>query len=416
MGNKLPLEVRVLVAAGFTVSIGYGVVAPAIPLYAREFGISYVAASAVVSAFVVSRLIGSAPAGRVVDRLGERDSYVLGLMIVTVSTGACAFVSDYWQLVLLRAVSGIGSALFTVAGGVLLARAAPPHLRGRASGVYSTFFVLGGISGPLLGAGLIAVDLRTPFLVYGGALLLAALLMLVLVRRPAATAPTVGGAVEPAAGFTDALRHPAYRAALVANFANGWMVSGIRLSLVPLFVVEGLGRGGSWASASLAAFAAGNAVVLLRAGVWSDRKGRRAPVVIGLLLSGAGTGVMGLADSFALFAAVSFVAGLGSGILTPPLNASVADVLGGRSRGGPVLAGFQMSADLGGVTGPLITGALVSGFSFGVAFAATGIWALLSVPLWLRAPETLPPGSPDQQAPSARSTDSSSSRASQGRG
>ncbi|MGW6741377.1 MFS transporter [Streptomyces sp. NPDC055025] len=403
MAEKLPREVRVLAAAGFLVSIGYGFIAPAIPLYARGFGISYVAATAVVSVFAVMRLVSSAPAGQVVNRLGERDSYVFGLLVITVSTGACAFAADYWQLVLFRAVSGLGSALFTVAGGVLLARTAPPRLRGRASGVYSTFFVMGGISGPLLGAGLIAVDLRTPFLVYGAMLLLAALLMLALVPRPGPVASAVGGDRKPTAGFAGALRHPAYRAALVSNFANGWMVTGVRISLIPLFVVDGLGRGAGWAGTSLAAFAAGNAVVLFSAGVWSDRKGRKPPVVVGLLLSGVSTGVMGLTEHFPLFAAVSFVAGLGSGMLTPPLNAAVADVLGPRGRGGPVLAGFQMAADLGSVVGPLVAGALASRFSFALAFAVTGLWALLSVPLWLRAPETLPVaaplGSPDQPDP-----------------
>ncbi|MFC9327337.1 MFS transporter [Kitasatospora sp. NPDC057015] len=419
MAEGLPREVRALVAAGFLVSIGYGFVAPAIPLYARGFGISYVAASAVVSVFAVMRLLGAAPAGRVVNRLGERDSYVLGLLVITVSTGACAFAAQYWQLVLLRAVSGLGSALFTVAGGVLLARTAPPRLRGRASGVYSTFFVLGGISGPLLGGGLIAVDLRTPFLVYGAALLLAAVLMLAVVRRPQAPAPGVGAPAEQVAGFVETLRHPAYRAALAANFANGWMVAGVRISLVPLFVVDGLGRGGSWAGTSLAAFAAGNAVVLFGAGEWSDRRGRKPPVVLGLLLAGVSTGVMGLTEQFSVFAAVSFTAGLGSGMLTPPLNAAVADVLGARGRGGPVLAGFQMAADLGSVVGPLAAGALASGFSFAVAFAVTGLWALLSVPLWLRAPETLPPADPpgpaDQADSAARSSSSSRSRVSQGR-
>ncbi|MET8544268.1 MFS transporter [Kitasatospora sp. NPDC004799] len=390
MAGKLPREVRALVAAGFMVSIGYGFVAPAIPLYARGFGISYFAASAVVSVFAVLRIASSAPAAQVVTRMGERDSYVLGLLVITVSTGACAFTTEYWQLLLCRGVSGIGSALFTVAGGTLLARTAPPDLRGRASGVYSTFFVLGGIGGPLLGAGLLAVDLRTPFLVYAAALLLAAVVMRVAVQGGRGAGTVTRGVPADTARFADALRHPAYRAALVSNFANGWMVSGVRITLVPLFVAEGLGQGGAWASTSLAAFAVGNAVVLLGAGVWSDRSGRRPPVMLGLFLSGAGTVVMGLTGSFALFVAASLAAGLGSGLLTPPLNAAVADVLGSRNRGGPVLAGFQMASDLGSVVGPLIAGALAGACSFAVAFAVTGAWALLSLPLWWRAPETRP--------------------------
>ena len=35
-----------------------------------------------------------------------------------------------------------------------------------------------------------------------------------------------------------ALRHRAYRAALFSNFATGWAVFGLRIALVPLFVIE----------------------------------------------------------------------------------------------------------------------------------------------------------------------------------
>ena len=41
----------------------------------------------------------------------------------------------------------------------------------------------------------------------------------------------------------EVLRHRAYRAALLSNFATGWAVFGLRIALVPLFVVEVLDRG-----------------------------------------------------------------------------------------------------------------------------------------------------------------------------
>ena len=40
--------------------------------------------------------------------------------------------------------------------------------------------------------------------------------------------------------LSQALRFPAYRAALTNGFANGWALFGVRSALVPLFVVEGL--------------------------------------------------------------------------------------------------------------------------------------------------------------------------------
>ena len=90
------------------------------------------------------------------------------------------------------------------------------------------------------------------------------------------------------------------------------------------------------------------------------------------------------------FLAVSLVAGLGSGLLNPPLSAAVADIVGAERRGGTVLAGFQMTSDVGAILGPLVAGAVAQGFGYGPAFGLTGLVAALALALWLRAPETLP--------------------------
>ena len=47
----LPSEVRALVGVAFMVALGFGLVAPAIPLFARQFGVGKTAAGAVISAF-----------------------------------------------------------------------------------------------------------------------------------------------------------------------------------------------------------------------------------------------------------------------------------------------------------------------------------------------------------------------------
>ena len=52
-------------------------------------------------------------------------------------------------------------------------------------------------------------------------------------------------------------------------------------------------------------------------------------------------------------ATLSFLAGVGSGLANPSQQAAVADVVGSKARGGPVLAAFQMAADIGAVIGPI---------------------------------------------------------------
>jgi MFS family permease len=388
--TRLPGEIWVLVVTAFLVAIGYGLVSPALPSFARTFGVGISAASAVVSAFAVFRL-GFAPvSGRLVNAFGERRVFTAGLLVVAGSTGACAVAHTYWQLLTFRAVGGIGSTMFTVSALSLLVRLSPPAQRGRASGMWGTGFLLGSITGPLVGGGLVAVSLRAPFIVYALVLVLTAAVGAVFLSRSTLLAAIVGDG-GPDLSLRAALRMRAYRAALIGNFTNGWLNYGVRVALVPLFVVEALGQKPSWAGIALTVFAAGNATTLMLSGRWADRRGRRPPILLGLVISALATGSLGWITSLPLFLAVSLLGGLGGGLINPPLNAAVADVIGGRGRGGPVLAGFQMVSDLGTIIGPMLAGLIAEGTSYGIAFTVSGVVALLALAVWSRAPETLHP-------------------------
>ncbi|MEV1295634.1 MFS transporter [Pseudonocardia sp. NPDC049635] len=390
-GARLPREIHVLVGASFAIAIGFGLVAPVLPAFVRSFDVGITAASAVISVFAFSRLVFAPLSGTVVGRFGELPVFVWGLAVVAVTTGGLAFATAYWQLIALRLIAGVGSTMFTISAVSLLVRLAPADLRGRATSLWATGFLLGNIAGPLLGGTLAAIDVRAPFLIYAGLLVLVLAVGGRLLRSP--DGPMVEDAA-PSARFRDALPHRAYRASLVGNFANGWAVFGVRIALVPLVVVESLGREDAFGGVALAVFAAGNALTLLPGGRIADRSGRRPPLIGGLAVSGAATALLGYTDSAWLFLALSLIAGLGSGLLNPPLNAAVADVIGERARGGSVLAGFQMSADLGAITGPLVAGALAEGVGYGPAFAVTGVLSLVAALVWWRAPETLPDRGP----------------------
>ncbi|MBA0125478.1 MFS transporter [Haloechinothrix sp. YIM 98757] len=388
--RSLPREVWVLASANFLIAAGFGIVAPAIPMFARTFDVSVTAASFVVSAFALARLVFAPVAGKGVSLLGERRIYLSGLLIVAVSTGAAAFAASYTQLVLFRSFGGIGSTMFTVSAIALLIRVTPAELRGRASGLFGAGFLAGNVTGPLAGSGLITINLRAPFLFYAVLLIIATVLVWLLLRRSPLIAE-VDSNEAPAVRLADALRDHAYRSALLANFATGWAVFGVRVSLVPLFIVEVLRQEEAFAGIAFAVFAAANLVMLMPAGRVADRIGRKPLVLLGLLASAGGTSWIGFSDSITEFMIATVVAGIGTGMLQPPKQATVADVVGSRGRGGPVLATFQMSADIGAIIGPLAAGALADGISYPVAFLVTGMLSLVAALVWLPARETLPP-------------------------
>ncbi|MGZ4531916.1 MAG: MFS transporter [Mycobacteriaceae bacterium] len=386
---RLPREIWVLVVAAFVVAIGFGIVAPALPAFARSFDVGVTAASVVISAFAFMRLAFAPVSGRLVQRLGEQPVYLIGLLIVALSTGACAFAQSYWQLLVFRGLGGIGSTMFTVAAVGLLVRIAPPAIRGRVTGLYATSFLLGSIAGPLVGGALLRFGLRVPFVIYAIALLVAATVVYTQLRGSEFT-PKDSADQRPVMRLREAWTHPAYRSALASSFANGWAVIGVRIALIPLFVTEVLRSNANLAGVALSVFAVGNAVVLLPAGRLSDVWGRKRLVLSGLLITGSATIWLGFTTSTLTFLTATALAGVGSGMLNPPQQAAVADVVGSLRRGGPVFAGFQMASDVGAITGPVGAGLLAEHLSYSAAFGVTGAIALLAALLWLRAPETLP--------------------------
>ncbi|MBB1054911.1 MFS transporter [Dietzia sp. B44] len=386
--TPLPADVWVLVAAAFAVAIGYGLVAPVLPQYARSFDVSVTAASVVVSAFAFFRLVFAPAGGFLVDRLGERWVYMSGLLIVVVSTLATGVAQTYWQLLVFRGLGGLGSTMFTISAMALLTRLSPPGARGRIAGLYATAFLIGNIGGPVLGGLLAGFGMRVPFFVYSFTLLVATGVVAVFLRGGRRPSADDGIPEQEALPVREALRHSGYRAALVSSFVNGWSSFGVRVAIVPLFAAANFDAGAGIAGTALASFAVGTAAVISVAGWLSDRYGRRPLVIGGLLVSGVSTLVLGWCDTVPLLVAASVVAGMGAGVLNPAQQASVADVIGADRAGGKVLATFQMASDSGAILGPVLVGLVVDLFGYTAGFALSGGLLLAAVIPWLFARET----------------------------
>ena len=380
-----------LTAVAFSVALGFGIVAPAIPLFAKAFDVSNFAAGAVISVFALVRFASAPVAGRLVNRLGERVVLASGIGIVGVSSLLSGLSGSYAQLILLRGIGGFGSALFTVSSFALLMRVAAPGQRGRSAGTYQTGFLLGAIAGPAFGGPLTAWSLRAPFFVYAATLLVAGAVAMVFLARTAlreheVAAGTANVAPTP---LGTAIRSAAYRAAVANNFAVGWSIFGVRASLIPLFVVEGLRLGPSWTGAGLVLSAVVQALVLIPTGRMVDSRGRRPFLQAGAAFSMAAGVAMALAGSAPLFMIGMALYGTGSAFLSVSSAAVVGDVIGGR--GSTPVAAFQMASDAGAFLGPLVAGLLADAASFEVAFLATAAVSGLALATTLVMPETSRP-------------------------
>ncbi|OFE16313.1 arabinose ABC transporter permease [Humibacillus sp. DSM 29435] len=404
----IPREIWILVGAAFVIAIGFGIVSPVLPAYARSFDVGVAAASVIVSAFAFFRLVFAPVGGELVSRLGERPVYLAGLIIVAISSFATAFAQSYVQLLVFRGLGGIGSTMFTISTLTMLVRLAPPTARGRVSSTYASAFLIGGMIGPVLGGVLAGWGLRLPFIVYGVALVIAAAVVAVGLRG-ARLRPVDSQGQREVMRLAEAWRSPVYRAVLASAAANGLTNFGVRLAVLPLLAVAVLDE--PWvAGAVLAAGAIGTAITLQFSGRLTDQVGRRPLVIGGLVVMGLSMGLLGVAQSpglsvglgLAVLFALSLVSGVGAGLVNPAQQAAVSDVIGRDRSGGRVLSTFQMAQDGGAIVGPILIGLVADRFGFGPAFAVTGLVCLVGVLPWLAAPEPLvhhatPPAQPDTE-------------------
>ena len=155
------------------------------------------------------------------------------------------------------------------------------------------------VGGPLVGTLTAGFGLRAPFLIYGVAMLLTAVVVFYSLRRSTLSAPAELEHAHTEVTMRAAFAHRAYRAALVSNFATGWSVFGVRMAVVPLFIADVMGRGPRMTGLVLAVFAVGNVIVVMPSGYLSDRIGRRSLLIGGLLACGVATIGLGVSTSSA---------------------------------------------------------------------------------------------------------------------
>ncbi|MCL2786985.1 MAG: MFS transporter [Micrococcales bacterium] len=388
----MPVSVWILAGISLSVALGFGIVAPVLPTFAREFGVGNFAASAVISVFAAMRLIFSPVVGRLGDRLGERTVLIVGIIIVAVSSALAGLSHSYVQLLTLRGAGGIGSAMFSVSGMSILLGSVSSELRGRASALYQGGFLLGAIAGPGLGGLVSGISLRAPFFVYAGTLVIAAIVGLFLPspRRRTMASPTQETDVaETPLTWGELLRNADYQAACVTSFCVGWVNHGVRASLVPLLVAATMydvpEQAARWTSIAMAVGAGVQAVAVMPAGSVVDRVGRRPPMIVATLAGAVGIAAIPLCHSIIPLTCVLAFYALSSAALGSAPAAVVGDVAGGRST--RAVAVFSMCSDFGSIVGPLAAGKIADSFGFTPAFTLAAIMWLAATAMCFRMPD-----------------------------
>jgi MFS family permease len=384
--KDLPREVPALVAASFFVAVGFGIILPVIPVFAKSFGVNNAAIGLMVSAFAITRFASGLISGTLVDKFGERAVFSSGVFMVAFFTFLAGLAQSYDQLLVFRAAGGLGSSMFSVAAGSVIMRSVDDAHRGRAQSVYQGAFLLGGIAGPAIGGLLSVISLRAPFFVYSVLLLCSGTVAFFFLKGD--KIGRVDKSVDTSNHTTvrEALAMKPYRIALVLAFIGSWVFFGLRASILPIFVTEELNSTTAVVGYGLAISAVIQGAILLRAGRFSDEKGRRAASIIGANVVFVAVLLLTFAVHIWMYLLAMAILGLGGAFLTTTPGSIVGDVIHGK--GGKVIAIFQMAGDAGMMVGPIVIGAISDLYSYRIAFGISAAIFVIALAMVYQIPET----------------------------
>jgi len=385
--ERLPREVWILSVVGFLIAIGFGVMSPVLPIYARTFGVSSFLIGLVVSSLSILRLSTMPVSSWLLKWIGPRELAIAGCVLIAFTTFMIGIASSYWGILLWRGLSGFGSALYGVSSMALLFAAAPTQLRGRANAIAGGGFVFGGMAGPALGGLIAAVSIHAPFFFYAATLTVSAVVMLVfLPRTPVQQREELR---QSSIGLVALARDRRFRAAIVVNFGNGWQSNGVRSLLIPLFVVETLGKTTTWTGMAFAIAAVAQGCCLPLAGWGTDRLGRKFMLLVGGTTMAMVSVGFALTHSYVVLVALMCVYSVGASATSSSAQALLADTVPmGASSG---LAAYQMAGDIGGILGPLAAGAILDVVPLPWAWIPGAAIVIAGVALSSRIPSVVRP-------------------------
>jgi len=396
---------RTILGVVFVTMLGFGIIVPVLPLFAKSFGVTDAGAGVLISSFALMRLVFDLVAGPIVDRWGERASAAVGLLFVAVTSALTAVAPTFAWAVIFRGAGGAGSAVLFAALFSYVLKVVPRERMARSLSVFFGTFNVAVIAGGPLG-GFIAhgFGLRAPLFVYSLLLVVSALLFLRFVKNPGRG---VNSDEEPALTPEEAmaerdmpvlrrtktrvarlLRIPGFATACVLNFAYLWMVSGPLDTLIPLFGSERLGMSEQAIGVVFAITLIGEFMVLFPAGSLADRYGRRPVTLPSFAALAIMTIVIGLSPSVVVFGIVLWVFGIASGFAGVPPGAMLSDVSPEEGRGTAVGV-YRFCGDVGMVLSPFAMGVASNNLGYESAFALGAIPIVLALIVAVRTPETL---------------------------
>lgn len=367
-----------------------------LPLYAISIGASTGAAGLVTTVMLVSTVATQTLVPVLVGRFGLFRVLAVGLVFLGAPAPLYTAVSQFWWVLVISGLRGVGFAVITVLMPLVASALVPLHRRGEAIGIYGLAIAIPNLLGVPIGVALTSAGQFRWISIVAATPLLALPLIRPLARSVMPTTPaTVGPLPDP---------QPTGRQTSGRPGADG--SAGLRpvLIITAVLLVMTLSGGGvltflpvarpdgALATVALLVFGASGAVGRWRAGLLADRWGNRVllpgSVVVGALgLAMIATGLSVSSSAVVLVGALALGAGYGA---LQNVSLLVAFALAGPTKATTASAIWNAAYDAGTAIGALVVGLVAAaGAGFPWAFAGCAVLIAVTLPLSQRVARRL---------------------------
>ena len=340
---------------------------PALPLLAQSIGADAAQVGLISAISPIPGILISSFAGAYSDKHGRNRMVLISLLIFASAPFTYLFVTEIWQLVLIRFYHGFATAIFMPVAMAAIADHYPAEVRGQALGTYSSFTMVGRFSAPFAGGALIYFANFGFLYITCGITAIIALVLALLVRwdRPLVKM----NVSKPSGSMLSALREVVKdRGIVLTSSMEGiqYFAMGAFEAFLPLYCLS-LGMNGLEIGAIMGMQVISMLLTKPFMGRFSDRRGRKPSIIVGLLAGSVVILLMPFSVDPILLAVFSVLFGITVAMVTASTSALVCE-LAGCSAHGSAIGVLSSIMDVGHSLGPLITGAVVTLVSFQLGF------------------------------------------------